>query len=182
MHIFKHTHYDILKYRWHAIAVSWIIIIAGVVVLMTRGIPLGIEFAGGTEVIVHFDAPTSVQQVRAALDKSFPGGGQNVIVQSFGDPSQQLEVCVLAEEVANVRDEREVVRRRLAPVDIKSASLDEFIQILESSFPNRGARTRHHRRQVHCCDGGTGLARGEGEAPGSCTGADVEHPESGLGE
>ena len=38
-------------------------------------------------VIVQFDQPTSVQQVRAALDKSFPGGGENVIVQSFGDPA-----------------------------------------------------------------------------------------------
>ena len=89
MHIFKDTHYDVLKYRWHAIALSWIIIIAGVVVLMTKGIPLGIEFAGGTAVIVHFDQPTSVQQVRTSLDKSFPGGGQNVVVQTFGDPASQ---------------------------------------------------------------------------------------------
>ena len=65
----------------------WVIIIAGVVVFMTKGIPLGIEFAGGTAVIVEFQQPTSVQQVRAAMDKSFPGGGENVIVQTFGDPA-----------------------------------------------------------------------------------------------
>src|SRR3954469_4069721 len=95
MHIFKDTNFDFLKWRWHAIALSWIIIIAGAVVFMTKGIPLGIEFAGGTAVIVHFDQPTSVQQVRSALDKSFPGGGQNVVVQSFGDPaSQQVLVRV----------------------------------------------------------------------------------------
>jgi len=29
MHIFKHTTYDFLRWRWHAIALSWIIIIAG---------------------------------------------------------------------------------------------------------------------------------------------------------
>src|SRR5471030_1110004 len=84
MHIFKDTHYDFLKYRWQAIGLSWIIIIAGIVVFMTKGIPLGIEFAGGTAVIVEFDQPASVQQVRAAMDKSFPGGGENVIVQSYG--------------------------------------------------------------------------------------------------
>src|SRR3982074_3061752 len=89
MHIFKHTTFDFLKWRWHAIALSWIVIIAGAVVFMTKGIPLGIEFAGGTAVIVQFDQPTSVQQVRAALDKSFPGGGENVIVQTYGDPSQR---------------------------------------------------------------------------------------------
>ena len=86
MHIFKDTHFDFLRWRVHAIVLSWIVIIAGAAVFMTKGIPLGIEFAGGTAVIVKFEQPTSVQQVRAALDKSFPGGAENVIVQSFGDP------------------------------------------------------------------------------------------------
>src|SRR5437764_1467567 len=89
MHIFKNTNYDFLRWRWHAIALSWIIIIAGMVDIATKGIPKGVEFAGGTVVIVKFDQPTSVQQVRSSLDKSFPGGGQNVIVQAFGDPSQR---------------------------------------------------------------------------------------------
>ena len=87
MHIFKDTHFDFLRWRWHAIILSWVLIIGGVVMYMTKGMPLGIEFAGGTAVIVTFEQPTSVQQVRAALDKSFPGGGENVIVQTFGDPA-----------------------------------------------------------------------------------------------
>src|SRR3954454_20841461 len=95
MHIFKNTNFDFLRWRWHAIALSCVIIIGGFVVVKTKGIPLGIEFAGGTAVIVEFEQPTSVQQVRAALDKSFPGGGQNVIVQTFGDPaSQQVMIRV----------------------------------------------------------------------------------------
>jgi preprotein translocase subunit SecF len=89
MHIFKHTHFDFLRWRWHAMVLSWVVIIAGAVVFMTKGIPLGIEFAGGTAVIVEFEQPISVQQVRAALDKSFPGGGENVIVQTFGDPAKR---------------------------------------------------------------------------------------------
>src|SRR6185295_19364068 len=87
MHIFKDTHFDFLRWRVHAIVLSWIVIIAGAAVFLTKGIPLGIEFAGGTAVIVKFEQPTGVQPVRAALDKSFPGGAENVIVQSFGDPS-----------------------------------------------------------------------------------------------
>ena len=87
MHIFKNTNYDFLRWRWHALAVSWIIIIAGVVTLATRGIPKGVEFAGGTVVIVQFDTPVSVQQVRAALDRNFPGGGQNAVgVQTYDRP------------------------------------------------------------------------------------------------
>jgi preprotein translocase subunit SecF len=88
MHIFKNTNYDFLRWRWHAIALSWVIIIAGVLVIWRNGIPKGVEFAGGTVVINKFDTPASVQQVREALDRNFPGGGQNVIVQAYGEPEQ----------------------------------------------------------------------------------------------
>jgi preprotein translocase subunit SecF len=87
MHIFKNTHYDFLRWRWHAIALSWVVIIAGGVTMVTRGIPRGVEFAGGTVVITKFDRAPSIQQVRTALDKSFPGGGENLIVQAYGDAS-----------------------------------------------------------------------------------------------
>ena len=72
MHIFKNTNYDFLRWRWHAIALSWIVIIAGMAVLITRGIPKGVEFAGGTVVIEQFDRPATVQQVRSVLDRFFP--------------------------------------------------------------------------------------------------------------
>jgi len=87
MHIFKNTNYDFLRWRWHAIALSWIIIIAGIATIATKGIPKGVEFAGGTVVIEEFEKAVSVQQVREALDRNLPGGGQNIIVQAYGDPS-----------------------------------------------------------------------------------------------
>ena len=88
MHIFKNTDIDFLRWRWHAIALSWIIIIVGVITIATKGIPKGVEFAGGTVVINKFERPVSIQQVREALDRNFPGGGQNVVVQAYGDPTQ----------------------------------------------------------------------------------------------
>jgi preprotein translocase subunit SecF len=88
MHIFKHTNFDFLKWRIPAIVLSWAIIIAGAFVFFTRGIPLGIEFAGGTSVILKFDQPVSIQQVRSAIDKGFPGGGSEAVINAYGDPSQ----------------------------------------------------------------------------------------------
>jgi len=88
MHIFKHTNFDFLKWRVHAIVLSWVIIIAGAFVFFTRGIPLGIEFAGGTSVIEKFEQPVSIQQVRQAIDKGFPGGGSEAVINSFGDPAR----------------------------------------------------------------------------------------------
>ncbi len=88
MHIFKHANFNFLRWRVHALVLSWAIIIAGVLAIATKGIPKGVEFAGGTVVIEKFDQATSVQQVRQALDKNFPQGGSNLIVQAYGDPSQ----------------------------------------------------------------------------------------------
>jgi preprotein translocase subunit SecF len=97
MHIFKNTTFDFLKWRWHAIGLSWLIIMAGVVTLATKGIPLGIEFAGGTAVIARFDQTVSVQQVRGVLDKSF-ARAQDIVVQTFGDPAQR-EIMIRVPQV-----------------------------------------------------------------------------------
>ena len=89
MHIFKNTKYNFLRWRFHALALSWIVIIAGVATMMTKGIPKGVEFAGGTVVIEQFEPPVTVQQVRAALDSHYPGGGGDAVVQSYGDSAQR---------------------------------------------------------------------------------------------
>jgi preprotein translocase subunit SecF len=87
MQIFKHTNYDFLRWRWHALIVSWVIILAGLFTIFTKGIPKGVEFAGGTVLIEQFDQTVSVQQVRQALDQNYPAGGQNTVVQAYGDPA-----------------------------------------------------------------------------------------------
>ncbi|MES1256665.1 MAG: protein translocase subunit SecF [Acidobacteriota bacterium] len=87
MHIFTNPNFNFLRWRWQAIALSWVIIIAGAVTFWTKGIPKGVEFAGGTVLIEQFAQQVSVEQVRTALDRNYPGGGQNTLVQSYGEPS-----------------------------------------------------------------------------------------------
>jgi preprotein translocase SecF subunit len=89
MHIFHNTTFDFLRWRWHAIVLSWVIIIGGIVIGLTRGVPLGLEFAGGTQIITQFDKTPSIESVRQALDRNYPAGGENVVVQTYGDPSQR---------------------------------------------------------------------------------------------
>jgi preprotein translocase subunit SecF len=84
MHIFKNTKFDFLRWRWHAIILSWVIIIAGLFVIFTKGIPLGVEFAGGTSVIAQFETQPSIDAVRNAVAKTF---GADIIVQDYGDPA-----------------------------------------------------------------------------------------------
>ena len=85
MHIFTNPNYNFLRWRWHAVALSWLVILSGLGMIAAKGLPKGIEFAGGTSVIMQFDQTPSVDTVRGALNQNFPGGGQNAIVQTYGD-------------------------------------------------------------------------------------------------
>src|SRR4051812_27637556 len=68
-HIFEHANFNFVKWRWHAIAFSWLMVLAGIGVAIARGgVPMGIDFSGGTAVIVKFDQPTHEDVVRKALD------------------------------------------------------------------------------------------------------------------
>jgi preprotein translocase subunit SecF len=88
--MFKNANYDFLRWRWHALAVSLVIILAGLGVIATRGLQLGVEFAGGTSVILQFKQPTSEETVRDAVNAVFgeasvasygPAGSNQILVR-----------------------------------------------------------------------------------------------------
>jgi preprotein translocase subunit SecF len=98
MQIFKNPDFDFVRYRWQAMALSLAVILAGAIAVAVRGMPIGIEFSGGTLVIVQFDQAPSDQQVRSALGRAIPGGGENSVVQRYGPPEQR-QVMIRVREV-----------------------------------------------------------------------------------
>jgi len=92
MSFFANPNYDFVKWRWHAIALSLLVILAGAAVIMTRGLQKGVDFEGGTIVIVKFDTPKAIEQVRAAITAGVPGGG-DAVVQDYG-PSGSGSVMI----------------------------------------------------------------------------------------
>lgn len=72
MRILSNVNIDWLRYRVPAFAVSWLIILVGAGLMVTRGLPLGIDFSGGTLVTVRFEQPVAADAVRNAL-ASIPG-------------------------------------------------------------------------------------------------------------
>ena len=98
MQIFKNPNYDFVKYRWPALIVSWVIISVGLVVMFTKGLPLGVEFSGGTIVIVEFDKVPGIQQVRDAAGREF---GEARLAQALADarglPAEELVSTMLSE-------------------------------------------------------------------------------------
>jgi len=96
MQIFHNPNYDFVKYRWPALILSWVIIAAGIGALYLKGLPLGVEFSGGTMVVLEFEQTPSLERVRAAVGGRF-GGGDNVVVQTYG-PEADRRVMVRVPE------------------------------------------------------------------------------------
>ena len=106
MQIFHNTHYDFIKWRWHAMALSAAIIVAGIVMIAQRGLPLGIDFSGGTIVVYHFENKTVTEDaVRKAIE-SVPG---EKVVQQYGKPEEH-SYSIRLPQVQGRDDRGEVVR------------------------------------------------------------------------
>lgn len=65
---FKDSNYKFVGYRWRAISISAIIILAGLVMSVVRGPNWSIDFRGGLDMQVRFAQNVSDGQVRSALD------------------------------------------------------------------------------------------------------------------
>jgi preprotein translocase subunit SecF len=122
MHLFRNPNYDFLRWRWAAMALSALVIIAGLASMATRGLPLGVEFSGGTIVVVGFESAVSESQVREAT-ASVPG---DKIVQRFGNPAENEWLIRLpqSEEVAKGGDLSADSKRIVAALE--AADLPQF--------------------------------------------------------
>lgn len=94
MRLFENTNYDFIKWRWHALVASAILILAGVGFMVARGgMPMGIDFTGGTVVVAKFESAVADDAVRRALD-AVPG---EKVIQSYGDAADHAVLIRLPE-------------------------------------------------------------------------------------
>jgi preprotein translocase subunit SecF len=83
MEILKNPHYDFLGKARYFIAASVLLIVAGVAYMATHGVRYGVEFSGGTELIVKFKTTPQVDRIRQALEPVAKGA----VIQTYGNPS-----------------------------------------------------------------------------------------------
>lgn len=81
MRIFEHANYNFIQWRWQALGLSALVIAAGIALIFTRGLPLGIDFSGGTSLVLRFQQPVAEDGLRRALD-TIPG---EKVVQQYGE-------------------------------------------------------------------------------------------------
>lgn len=97
MQILGKSNFNFIKWRWHAIAFSAAIILVGVGQIIAQGGPkLGVDFSGGTAMVLKFQQPVTEDAVRQAL-ASMPG---DKTVQRYGVEADNAILIRLPQTVA----------------------------------------------------------------------------------
>src|SRR3972149_2776534 len=83
MRILQNTKIDFMGTRKTWYSISGLIIFAGIVGIFTRGVTFGIDFLGGSEVLVRFENAPEISEVRNAIQNA---GFKSSEIKSFGSP------------------------------------------------------------------------------------------------
>ena len=95
MEFFHSPNIDFLGKKWYFLAFSLIFSVAGVLsMIFWHGLPLGVDFRGGTLVYVRFATSPNDNQLRTELDRA---GLHNARIQRFGAVANN-EVLIRLEE------------------------------------------------------------------------------------
>jgi preprotein translocase subunit SecF len=122
MRILTDVNIDWLRWRWPALGLSWLIILSGIGLMATRGVPLGIDFSGGTLVVVRFDQAVTEEAVRNALT-SLPG---EKTVQRYGEVGEN-QIMIRLPQTTETVEGAAIERRATTVVEaLQKASLPTF--------------------------------------------------------
>lgn len=94
MQLFTNTNIDFLGKKWYFLAFSLVFSVAGILsMLFWHGIPLGVDFKGGTLVYVKFATTPNLDNIRKDMDRA---GLKDPKIQAYGLPSNN-EVLIALE-------------------------------------------------------------------------------------
>jgi len=81
------THIDFMQQRYKAAIFSVIICAASLGILAVKGLNLGLDFVGGTQIEVTYDSAANFNQIRSQLNNA---GFDDAVVQSYGAANDVL--------------------------------------------------------------------------------------------
>jgi preprotein translocase subunit SecF len=92
MELLKNPNFDFLSKTRYFVAISLALIVAGAGVIAVRGVHYGVEFSGGTQLVVKFQKPPEIDRIRTAVEKDAPGA----VIQTYDDPARNQVLIRLA--------------------------------------------------------------------------------------
>ena len=93
MEFFHNPNIDFLGKKWYFLAFSLVFSVAGILsMLFWHGIPLGVDFRGGTLVYVKYSHTPDPARMHADLEKA---GLKNARVVTYGPPTNNEELISL---------------------------------------------------------------------------------------
>jgi preprotein translocase subunit SecF len=111
MEILKNPHYDFLGKTKIFVGLSLLLILGGIAFIATRGVRMGVEFSGGTQLIVKFTRSPEIDHVRAAVEKAARGA----VIQTYGEAGRnQVLIRIGNADEAALDAEARGVRQSLA--------------------------------------------------------------------
>ena len=112
MEIIKNPHIDFLGKARYFIALSLLLIAVGVAWIGSGHLRYGVEFSGGTQLVLQFQASPDVDRVRDAVAKVSPGA----VIQTYGDPKTNKVLVRISQQApeADLDAPARAVRQALA--------------------------------------------------------------------
>lgn len=102
MRILGQTNIDFMGMRRVFFVVSLILVMVGMASIVIKGLELGIDFVGGTELVVEFEEAIPVGEIRSAMTDA---GFDQAVIRTFGVPRDILiRTIEMDREDQRVRD------------------------------------------------------------------------------
>jgi preprotein translocase subunit SecF len=122
---FHDVNIDWLGKKWYMLAFSLVFSVAGILsMVFWHGVPLGVDFKGGTLVYVKFTHAPRTDQIRSLTDKA---GLKNARIQTYGQASNNEVLIGLEEKVTSEqaldRGKNDIIRA-LQPPDAPQGKQD----------------------------------------------------------
>jgi preprotein translocase subunit SecF len=110
--------------RKTAFGLSVIMILASIISLVAHGGPkLGIDFAGGAEMLVSFDSPVPIEDVKSALRS---GGLDDASVQQYGDNGGNFYRILIPSDIAGEAGLNRQISQSLASATQTKVTIEAF--------------------------------------------------------
>ncbi len=96
MEIIKNPNFDFLGKTKYFVALSLFFILSGIAVMSLHGILYGVEFSGGTQLVLHFQKQPEIDKIRDAVNQV----ARDAVIQTYGDTKQNKVLVRIAQSTA----------------------------------------------------------------------------------